>query len=272
MEPRLQVRWLRPPRSTTAVESASMSGALASAKRVRLARSPKAPSSARPSTRPASSTVWWSSTQVSPSASTRRSTPEWCARRWRRWSKNPTPVETSALPEPSRSSSTLMAVSPVSRSALPIRAIILPFPSQAHGDALGVVLEALQAREALDVRPKAREGLACVVDVVGSGCEVVGAESRGPGRAPAGRECVRGAGPIVGERHRARVADGDHTDRFEVLENGLVVLGDHVSVLGSVEVGDLDGLGEVARVDQGDELRRFAPQEGRDVLQQPSVR
>src|SRR5918995_342560 len=48
------------------------------------------------------------------------------ASRWRRWSKNPSPVETSALPEPSSSSSTLTEVSPVSRSVAPLRAIALP--------------------------------------------------------------------------------------------------------------------------------------------------
>src|SRR5215210_855465 len=255
MGPRLQVRWLRPPRSTTTVESASMSGALASAKRVRFERSPRASSKARPRTRPASSTVWWSSTQVSPFASTRRSMPEWCARRWRRWSKKPTPVEISALPEPSSWISTLTEVSAVSRSALPLRTIVPPFAAQTHHDALGVVLEALEAREALDVRTERREGPVGVVNVVGPNREVMGAEGRGPAGRPPSRQGVGGARAVVGERHGARVAYGNHPDRVEILEYRLaVVLGDHVRVLGGVEVGDLNGLGEVAHVDQGDKV------------------
>src|SRR5215211_767291 len=266
MGPRLQVRWLRPPRSTTAVESASMSGALASAKRVRFERSPRASSRARPRTRPVSSTVWWSSTRVSPFASTRRSIPEWWARRWKTWSKKPTPVEISVLPEPSRSSSTLTKVSPVSRSARPIRAIVLLSP-QPYPDALGVVLEAFEARQPLDVRSQCAQRLRAEVNVVGAGGEVVGAEGRGPGRRAAGRKGVRGTGRVVPQSHRARVAHGDHPDRVEVLQNELVIRGDNVRVLGGVEVGDLDGLGEVAHVDEGHELRRLAGEQGYDLFQ-----
>src|SRR5215218_7997047 len=100
--------------------------------------------------------------------------PEWCASRWSRWSKKPTPVEISALPEPSSWISTLTEVSAVSRSALPFRTIVPLSAAQAHCDALGVVLEALEAREPLDTRAERRERLASVVNVVGACGEVVG--------------------------------------------------------------------------------------------------
>ena len=88
--------------------------------------------------------------------------PEWWASRCRRWSRNPTPVATSASPPPSISISTLTEVSAVSRSALPLRAI---FPVSAkHSadvypaglDTLGVVLETFEAGEAFDVRAEGR--------------------------------------------------------------------------------------------------------------------
>src|SRR3712207_9359125 len=112
--------------------------------------------------------------------------PEWCARRWRRWSKKPTPVEISARPAPSRSRLTLTNVSPVSRSTRPVRAIILlcgyslDLP-QPHRDALGVVLETLEARQTFGVRAKNAQGLGGEVDVVGAG-GVVRSEERRVGK------------------------------------------------------------------------------------------
>ncbi|GBF99840.1 hypothetical protein Rsub_12540 [Raphidocelis subcapitata] len=67
---RSQLRWARPDRSSTTCVSASSSGAVNSPKRWMPARSPSACDSAPPSASAVSSTVWWSSIQVSPSAAT----------------------------------------------------------------------------------------------------------------------------------------------------------------------------------------------------------
>jgi hypothetical protein len=83
---------------------------------------------------------------------------------------------------------------------------------------------------------------------------------------------VRGAGAVVGERHRARVADGDHPDGVEILQDRLVALGDHVRVLWSVEVGDLDCLRKVTHVDQGDEIGGLPREERSDTLDQLGAR
>jgi len=48
---------------------------------------------------------------------------------------------------------------------------------------------------------------------------------------------VRWARGVVAQRDRTHVADGDHADFAQIVEDGLVVLGDHVRVLRSVEVG-----------------------------------
>src|SRR5919199_6433377 len=96
----------------------------------------------------------------------------------------------------------------------PIRAIVLLAVSfhglpihrvspsaQPDADALGVVLEALEAGQALDVRAESSECLGGEADVVGAGCEVAGAQSGGPDRSPAGGQGVRGTGPVVREPH-----------------------------------------------------------------------
>src|SRR5215210_9501440 len=236
--PRLHVRWLLAPRSTTAVESAPIRGALASAKRVMPLLSPSASSKARPSTSPVSSTVWCSSTHVSPLASTVRSMPEWWASRCRRWSRNPTPVATSAFPPPSSSRLTLTNVSAVSRSALPLRAISLPALESKRSnrqplphpirDARGVVPEAFEAGEAFHVRSEVSQGVPGEVNVVRPGEEVVGPEGGGPGSGPAGGQGVGRTGRIVAERDGAEVPHGDHADGVEVPHHGLVVVRDHM--------------------------------------------
>src|SRR6056297_1912631 len=70
---------------------------------------------------PQSSTVWWSSICRSPVAATRMSMRLWRASWSSMWSKNPTPVDMSAFPVPSRSTSTEIRVSVVSRSIFAVR-------------------------------------------------------------------------------------------------------------------------------------------------------
>lgn len=57
--------------------------------------SPRAWAKACPRQMPTSSTVWWSSTQVSPVQVTVRSNFPWRAKPVSMWSKNPTPVRMS---------------------------------------------------------------------------------------------------------------------------------------------------------------------------------
>ena len=54
-----------------------------------------------------------------------------------------------------------------------------------------------------------------------------------------------GAGGVVAEGDGAEVSDGDHAGGFEVVEDGLVVLGDDVRVFRGVMVADLDRLRQV---------------------------
>src|SRR5215212_4488660 len=112
-------------------------------------------------------------------------------------------------------------------------------------DARGVVFEAFETGEAFDVGTEVSQGVLGEVDVVGSRDEVVGAEGRGPGRRAAGREGVGGTGGVVAEGDGAEISDGDHAGGVEVLEDGLVVLGDYVRVLRGVEVADLYSLLQV---------------------------
>ena len=93
-------------------------GIAASPKRPMPRLSPSASRMAWPITMPTSSTVWWSSTQVSPFARTVRSHSEWRPSALSMWSKKPTPVSTSQAPLPSRSIVTLMSVSLVLRSTV----------------------------------------------------------------------------------------------------------------------------------------------------------
>ena len=91
-------------------------GMVASPKRWMPARSPKASDRAEPRARAVSSTVWWSSISRSPFVVIARSNRAWEARDVSKWSKNPTPVSTFAVPVPSRFKSISTVVSLVVRS------------------------------------------------------------------------------------------------------------------------------------------------------------
>src|SRR5207302_1708275 len=105
----------RPDRSRATSTRASSRGRLMEAKRRTPALSPRAEARASPSTIPTSSTVWWASTFRSPWAFRSRSKPP-CLPSWATmWSRNGSPVLTSARPPPSRSRASSMAVSLVRR-------------------------------------------------------------------------------------------------------------------------------------------------------------
>src|SRR5438477_771072 len=94
---------------------ASSSGSREEAKRRMPALSPSASAKAAPRTMPVSSMVWWVSTSRSPRALSSRSNPPWRPICSSMWSKNGMPVETLALPVPSRSIRTEISVSLVDR-------------------------------------------------------------------------------------------------------------------------------------------------------------
>src|SRR5215472_17743168 len=83
--------------------------------------SPSACLTACPSAMPTSSVVWWWSMWRSPRAVTLTSMREWRARRSSMWSRKPMPVETVALPVPSRSTATSTSVSFVVRRSEALR-------------------------------------------------------------------------------------------------------------------------------------------------------
>ena len=106
-------------------------GTMAWPKRAMPAFVPSASRSTAPSTMPTSSTVWWSSTSTSPSASTVTSMSECRVNASSIWLKNGTGVSMRAVPAPSRSSDTVICVSLVEREISARRcsvASVMPAP------------------------------------------------------------------------------------------------------------------------------------------------
>src|SRR5918995_868638 len=145
----------------------------------------------------------------------------------------------------------------------------LPHPNR---DARGVVPEAFEAGQAFHVWPEVSQGVPGEVNVVRPGEEVVGTEGGGPGSGSAGGQGVGGTGRIVAERDGAEVAQGDLADGVEVPHDGLVVVRDHVRVLGGVAVGDLDGLRQVLDAYERHVPGRLAGEERLDAGDQTLAR